>query len=368
MLLPGRLQRNFGRNLCAMEQSQSHSQKRLLKAAGDGSIEEVIRCIGEGADVTFQEEGKGESPLMAAAKGGHSEVVKKLLEEGAPWNALDRQGLCAGDYAMDAGHQPVVDILIDAGVSAELILGAAARSLLTSSSGNGGSKAGNLQYLQQRVEFSETRLVDEEQQGVMMAWERPLMEAHAHAICQQGGDILNVGFGMGLVDYAIQRRSPASHTIVEAHPDVYQRMLAQGWADKPGVRLVFGRWQDVLPQLATYDGIFFDTYGEYYDDLHQFHEALPKLMKPDGIYSFFNGLCGDNAFFHVVYCQVVALQLAHLGFQSQFTPLPVRKCFDATTWEGLQQMYWQLDTYFLPFVTFKEPEEKEEPDQGTPAT
>ena len=29
---------------------------------------------------------------------------------------------------------------------------------------------------------------------------RPLMEAHAHAICSSGGDVLNVGFGMGLVD------------------------------------------------------------------------------------------------------------------------------------------------------------------------
>ncbi len=33
------------------------------------------------------------------------------------------------------------------------------------------------------------------------------------------------------------------------------------------MRIVFGRWQDVLPQLGTYDGIFFDTFGEYYDDL-----------------------------------------------------------------------------------------------------
>ena len=29
---------------------------------------------------------------------------------------------------------------------------------------------------------------------------RPLMEAHAHAICSSGGDVLNVGFGMGLID------------------------------------------------------------------------------------------------------------------------------------------------------------------------
>ena len=42
---------------------------------------------------------------------------------------------------------------------------------------------------------------------------------------------------------------------------------AAGWGDKPGVRIVFGRWQDVLPELGQYDGIFFDTYGEYYEDL-----------------------------------------------------------------------------------------------------
>ena len=45
--------------------------------------------------------------------------------------------------------------------------------------------------------------------------------------------------------------------------------LSPGWGEKPGVRIVFGRWQDVLPQLGQYDGIFFDTYGEYYDDLRR---------------------------------------------------------------------------------------------------
>lgn len=74
------------------------------------------------------------------------------------------------------------------------------------------------------------------------------------AICQQGGDILNIGFGLGLVDCAIQSRSIKSHTIVEAHPDVLQRMEEGGWMTKENVRVVRGRWQDVLPQLHTYDG------------------------------------------------------------------------------------------------------------------
>jgi hypothetical protein len=63
-------------------------------------------------------------------------------------------------------------------------------------------------------------------------------------------------------------REPAgscrSHTIIEAHPAVLARMRAEGWMSKPNVRVVEGRWQDVLPQLETYDGIFFDTYDHHH--------------------------------------------------------------------------------------------------------
>lgn len=42
------------------------------------------------------------------------------------------------------------------------------------------------------------------------------MEAHAHVVAGSRGDVLNVGFGLGLVDEAIQRRRPRTHTIIEA--------------------------------------------------------------------------------------------------------------------------------------------------------
>lgn len=38
----------------------------------------------------------------------------------------------------------------------------------------------------------------------MMEWEGPLMVEHAKVICAAGGHVLNVGFGLGLVDEAIQ--------------------------------------------------------------------------------------------------------------------------------------------------------------------
>ena len=82
--------------------------------------------------------------------------------------------------------------------------------------------------------------------------------------------------------------------------------------------------------------------------MREFHQHLPKLLKPGGIYSYFNGLCGDNAFFHAVYCQLVALELANLGYSTQFIPLPVKDCLAEEIWKGVKQKYWQLDTYYLP--------------------
>lgn len=314
------------------------AEEELCKTAVEGDYIRVKELIDGGADVTYFDS-DGFTPLMHAAKHGHSQVVQCLLDFGAPWNALHPSGLSAGDFAMEAGHQDAFDLLLNAGMRAELVLGKITRP-----------QNSNTEYLEQRVLYSEDKLLDEENKGVMMAWEKPLMEAHARAVCNGGesGHILNVGFGMGLVDEAIQKYKPASHTIIEAHPDVYARMHATGWGDKPNVKIIFGRWQDVLPQLESYDGVFFDTYGEYYEDMKEFHEYLPKLLKPGGIYSFFNGLCGDNAFFHVVYCQLVALELAHLGYTTQFIPLPVKDCLEENVWEGIKQKYWQLDTYYLP--------------------
>ena len=47
--------------------------------------------------------------------------------------------------------------------------------------------------------------------------------------------------------------------------------------------------QDSLALLTGYDGIFYDTYGEFYSDMQDFHAELPRILKPGGVYSFFNG-------------------------------------------------------------------------------
>ncbi|TYI82488.1 hypothetical protein E1A91_D05G224100v1 [Gossypium mustelinum] len=314
--------------------------EQLCEAARNGDVAKAKALVESGADVSFFDS-DGLTPLMHAAKLGHTDLVKALLEAGAPWNALSPSNQSAGDFAMDSGHQEAYEALLNAGIQAELILGTIARKT---------KKNGDFEgdYLEDRVTFSEDKLMDSDSKAVMMAWEKPLMEAHAKAVCSGGGNVLNVGFGMGLVDTAIQQYGPTTHTIIEAHPEVYARMLRTGWDKKDNVKIIFGRWQDVLSQLESYDGIFFDTYGQYYEDLREFHQHLPKLLKPGGIYSFFNGLCGGNAFFHVVYCHLVSLELENLGYSTQLIPLPVKDCLGEEVWRGVSQKYWQLDTYYLP--------------------
>ena len=207
----------------------------------------------------------------------------------------------------------------------------------------------------------------------MMEWERPLMQAHADILMDGASDappasttansstplprnkrVLNIGFGMGIIDTFLQAKQPSHHIIIEAHPDVYQRMRADGWDRKPNVRICFGTWQDVLPQLiregCVVDAVFFDTYAENYLDLEDFHENLLVriLAKHAGaVYSFFNGLAPDNLFFHGVACNCVQLQLAALGLDSEFLPCEIQVRDEV--WEGIRRQYWHgRDTYYLP--------------------
>ncbi|CAI7812715.1 unnamed protein product [Closterium sp. NIES-54] len=77
------------------------------------------------------------------------------------------------------------------GIKAELILGAASRNLTRGSTAPGAAEqlapAPNAAYLSERLQLSESRLVDGEGGGVMMKWEGALMQAHGQAICQQVG-------------------------------------------------------------------------------------------------------------------------------------------------------------------------------------
>lgn len=117
--------------------------------------------------------------------------------------------------------QKVIDTIVDAGVRAELLFTVMESKLKRESV----ASADNRKFLDRAVRYEGDNLLDDDNRGVMMQWEDPLMEAHAELISQGGGkDVLNVGFGMGLVDAHLQKFAPRSHTIIEAHPEVYKKV------------------------------------------------------------------------------------------------------------------------------------------------
>ena len=119
-----------------------------------------------------------------------------------------------------------------------------------------------------------------------MGWEEPLMKEHVRLMTDHpsavakggsGMSILNVGYGLGIVDRLFQETKPAHHVIIEAHPDVLAHMRDTGVDKLPGVTILEGRWQDwVLDPLKLeavleasggmgFDAIFVDTFAEGYE-------------------------------------------------------------------------------------------------------
>lgn len=303
---------------------------------------------------------------------GSLPIVKLLLSYGHPWNLVDDDYMSVGDYAKSFNQPEIYDFLLEEGVRTELLMGLMQRKLKyelledeesdeeedegdnkeikdTSADKKKQEDVPNAEYLAQPLQYTDDgdRLLDADKNGVMMGWELPLMIRHAEVICpSEGLRVLNVGFGLGLIDKELQKRSPAQHTIIEAHPDVYAKMLRDGWDKKPGVKILFGRWQDVVDQLEVYDGIFFDTFGEFYEDLRSFHEIVPNHLEEGGIYSYFNGLGATNQFFHAVYNRISELELGEMGFSVEYEEMDIG--LKEEEWNGVKRAYWTLDRYYLP--------------------
>lgn len=152
----------------------------------------------------------------------------------------------------------------------------------------------NKAFLKSRLRFEvgsngEERCVDEEGNGVMMGWELPIMQETARLLCEgrdrmeeaddvdrpaaeeaeegdgvgtDGFSVLNVGFGLGLVDSELQKYKPKRHVIIEPHPDVLAHARRKGWYEKEGVQFFEGTWDQYMVALengevvAEFDAIY----------------------------------------------------------------------------------------------------------------
>ncbi|KAJ6499249.1 arginine methyl transferase [Mycena sanguinolenta] len=336
-------------------------------------LDTMKQLVESGAPLWYQNESEGISCLHAAAYTQNRELVKLLLDGGAVWNAADYLRNTAGDIALSFNNEEIYTIIRDAGIRAELVLALlashnatdAASSMILRSTDDTAAASTDA-FLSSKLRFIVDEHgqdicmldVDGEEVGVMMGWERNIMKETVAKLSagreHAGLKILNVGFGLGIIDTLFQSLAPAQHVIIEAHPDVLNHMKELGWYEKPGVKILGKKWQDYIntDNIATlvpdggFDIVYTDSFSEDYQALRQFFSHLPVLLGPQSRCSFFHGLGATNPTTYDVYTRVAEVHLAEVGLNVSWSDVDAS---DQRHW-GNSRRYFTCPTYRLPLV------------------
>lgn len=134
---------------------------------------------------------------------------------------------------------------------------------------------------------------------VMDRVEEPLMKKFAEVVTQNGGDILEIGFGLGISADYIYNSDINSYTCIEIHPEIYKKALK--WAkNKKNVEIILGGWEKIIPNInKKFDGIFLDTYQDFTENYFNFKKYCYNIAKENCILTTFSStlqVTSDNSY------------------------------------------------------------------------
>ena len=138
-------------------------------------------------------------------------------------------------------------------------------------------------------------------QEIMEDWQIPLMKEMAKTIAENGGDILEIGFGRGVSADMIMQYPISRYTTIECNDDVVKTYF-ESFKNKhtnKNIKLVHGLWQDTIESVGEFDGILFHTYPLNDDEYMQyvngsitfaehFFEHASKHLKIGGAFTYFS--------------------------------------------------------------------------------
>ncbi|MFD4636338.1 class I SAM-dependent methyltransferase [Lentzea sp. NPDC058436] len=138
-----------------------------------------------------------------------------------------------------------------------------------------------------------------EDQQVMQDWEIPLMRRMAEVVAAGHGDVLEIGFGLGLSAGFIEDCGVNSHTIVELNAEVAD--VARAWAaTRPESDIVIaeGSWQEQTHRLGLFDGVFWDAFPTSESEFDQyvlrdstvaeaFFPFAAAHLRPGGVFTYY---------------------------------------------------------------------------------
>ena len=95
---------------------------KLLNACRTGNMEVAQEMLREEVYInTWNKEEEGRTPLQYAAREGHVDIVKMLIENDAKVNATDFNDCTALHHAARGGHVDVVKVLIQNGADVNAV-------------------------------------------------------------------------------------------------------------------------------------------------------------------------------------------------------------------------------------------------------
>ncbi|KAF8324473.1 arginine methyl transferase [Cantharellus anzutake] len=357
-----------------------------LFAAVERQDQEAVRYLltVENAPTWYQEPESGWTALHLAASLENSELISILLDNSALWNAVDACGYNAGDVALSLNNEKFPNAPSDIQADPRCrhsdrippaTLGSKSRgpseSQLILKSSEDSSAGSPSKFLASRLRFTKDNngqeiclasLNGSEEVGVMMGWESVLetvKELYRGLETDGSIHVLNIGFGLGIIDTIFQTYNsspPTKHFIIEPHPDVLAHMRENGWYEKPGVKILEGKWQDFteseeLYAVGGFDIIYTDTFSEDYSDLLEFFEHATGLLRDQNSrFSFFNGLGATNATFYDVYTNLAEMHLSEIGLLTRWTDVDLtdsNENGETDVW-GKTRVYFNLPIYRMP--------------------
>lgn len=122
---------------------------------------------------------------------------------------------------------------------------------------------------------------------VMAEFQKPYMAKLAKIVTSKGGNILSVGFGLGLIDSYIEKireeNKINTHHIIELNNDVVKRAKKWKKQQRHSSKIIIhqGNWKEVIKNLnIEFDGIIYDAYPLKKEDLcRDFIPFLESLIE-----------------------------------------------------------------------------------------
>tara|TARA_R110001592_G_scaffold84429_1_gene249642 strand:- start:732 stop:1127 length:396 start_codon:yes stop_codon:yes gene_type:complete len=124
---------------------------------------------------------------------------------------------------------------------------------------------------------------------------------------------------MGISAGYMHSHSISTHTIIENHPNIIPK--AQAWAsNKSNVTIITGSWYDVKNSLSTYNGIFYDTFGD--QNMKNFSSSLSVLTKSNTKVTWWNNNTDETNFYSI----------PNVTYQAVTINPPTNSYFNSTTY------------------------------------